>query len=119
MLFRGLPQFLQTNAETIAIKQKSFCSKIFPFYHLSVHYRQSPEPELNPRLMKDDLEVLANLARTWLQIRLIQWHIGLETYSCAAGQNDLHTVTSVWIPYALHSVQPNPEPTESTPHPHI
>lgn len=43
--------------DRIRIKRKSFWSKIFPFYHLSVHYRQSPGPELNPRPKKDDLEV--------------------------------------------------------------
>jgi len=71
---------------------------LVPFYHLSVQYRQSPGPELNPSPMKNDIKVLETEAQTWIQIKLIQWHTDLETDSCAAGQNDLHTVTNVWIP---------------------
>jgi hypothetical protein len=49
--------------------------------------------------MKDDLELLETEARTWIQVKLIQWHTDLETDSCVAGHNDQHTVTSVWIPH--------------------
>lgn len=47
--------------------------------------------------MKDDIEVLATEAQTWIYIKLIKWHTDFETDSFAAGHNEFHTVTSLWI----------------------